>query len=44
VLGDPRYRDNARAFRAEMAALPGPERMVELLEALASPALRRPAR
>jgi UDP:flavonoid glycosyltransferase YjiC (YdhE family) len=29
------YRRAARAFQAEMEALPGPEQMVELLEALA---------
>ena len=34
VLGDPGYRTAARDFQAEMTALPGPERMVELLEAL----------
>jgi UDP:flavonoid glycosyltransferase YjiC (YdhE family) len=34
VLGDPKYRANARAFQAEMRALPGPEAMVELLESL----------
>jgi MGT family glycosyltransferase len=34
VLGDPGYRTAARAFQAEMAALPGPEQMVDLLEAL----------
>jgi UDP:flavonoid glycosyltransferase YjiC (YdhE family) len=35
VLGDPAYTRAARAFQAEMEALPGPEQMVELLEALA---------
>jgi UDP:flavonoid glycosyltransferase YjiC (YdhE family) len=35
VLGDPRYRSNATHFQAEMAALSGPERVVELLELLA---------
>jgi MGT family glycosyltransferase len=35
VLADPSYRANARAFQAEMMALPPPEHMVELLEALA---------
>ena len=35
VLGDPAYREAARAFQAEMASLPGPEQMVALLEALA---------
>jgi len=35
VLEDSRYRDRARRFQAEMAALPGPERVVELLEELA---------
>ena len=34
VLGEPGYRTAARDFQAEMAALPGPERMVELLEEL----------
>jgi UDP:flavonoid glycosyltransferase YjiC (YdhE family) len=32
VLTEPRYRDSAHAFQAEMRALPGPEHMVELLE------------
>ncbi|MDP9369960.1 MAG: glycosyltransferase [Chloroflexota bacterium] len=36
VLGNPRYRQNAAALRAEMESLPGPERAVELLEGLAS--------
>jgi hypothetical protein len=35
VLADPGYRTAARDFQAEMAALPGPEQMVELLERLA---------
>lgn len=34
VLAEPSYRTNARAFQAEMMALPGPEEMVELLESL----------
>jgi UDP:flavonoid glycosyltransferase YjiC (YdhE family) len=34
VMTDPSYRANARKFRAEMAALPGPEAMVAMLEAL----------
>jgi UDP:flavonoid glycosyltransferase YjiC (YdhE family) len=34
VLAEPSYRANARAFQAEMMALPGPEEMVELLESL----------
>jgi UDP:flavonoid glycosyltransferase YjiC (YdhE family) len=34
VLADPSYRANARAFRDEMMALPGPETMVALLESL----------
>ena len=34
VLGDLGYRDRARRFQAEMASLPGPERVVELLEQL----------
>jgi UDP:flavonoid glycosyltransferase YjiC (YdhE family) len=34
VLGEPGFRAAARDFQAEMAALPGPERMVELLEEL----------
>lgn len=34
VLDDPRFRANAAALRAEMAALPGPERGVALLEEL----------
>jgi UDP:flavonoid glycosyltransferase YjiC (YdhE family) len=34
VLGEPGYRTAARDFQAEMAALPGPDRMVALLEAL----------
>ncbi len=37
VLAEPRHREAARAFSAEMAALPGPEPMVELLERLAGP-------
>jgi MGT family glycosyltransferase len=36
VLGDPRYRTSAAEFQAEMAAMPGPERAVELLEQLAT--------
>jgi UDP:flavonoid glycosyltransferase YjiC (YdhE family) len=35
VLQNPSYRANARAFQAEMAALPGPEELVDLLQALA---------
>jgi MGT family glycosyltransferase len=35
VLADPGYRRNARDIKAEMAALPGPRRLVELLEELA---------
>jgi UDP:flavonoid glycosyltransferase YjiC (YdhE family) len=35
VLDEPSYRASARAFQAEMAALPGPEQLVGLLEALA---------
>jgi UDP:flavonoid glycosyltransferase YjiC (YdhE family) len=35
VLDDPRYRANAARVRAAMAALPGPEHAVELLERLA---------
>jgi UDP:flavonoid glycosyltransferase YjiC (YdhE family) len=35
ILGDPKYRARARAFRDQMAALPGPSRMVKLLEGLA---------
>jgi UDP:flavonoid glycosyltransferase YjiC (YdhE family) len=34
VLEDPIYRSNARDFQAQMAALPGPEYLVALLEAL----------
>ncbi len=34
VLTEPGYGASARAFRAEMRGLPGPEHMVELLEAL----------
>ena len=34
VLADPTYRDNARAFQAEMRALPGPDEMVEMIESL----------
>jgi UDP:flavonoid glycosyltransferase YjiC (YdhE family) len=34
VLGDPSYSSNARDFQAQMAALPGPDQLVELLEAL----------
>ena len=40
VLSDPSYRTNAERLRGEMAALPGPEYAVELLERLA--AERRP--
>ena len=36
VLDDPSYRAAAGMFRAEMAALPGPERIVELLSSLAA--------
>jgi MGT family glycosyltransferase len=36
VLAEPSYRTSARAFQAEMMALPGPDQMVELLEALLS--------
>jgi MGT family glycosyltransferase len=35
VLDDGRYREQARRFQAEMAALPGPDRVVEVLEDLA---------
>jgi UDP:flavonoid glycosyltransferase YjiC (YdhE family) len=35
VLADGRYREQARRFQAEMAALPGPDRVVDVLEALA---------
>ena len=41
VLGEPSYRAKARAFQAEMMALPGPDKMVELLEALPSRAADR---
>lgn len=34
VLADRSYRDAARALQAEFAALPGPERAVELIEGL----------
>jgi MGT family glycosyltransferase len=34
VFGDSTYRASAQAFAAEMATLPGPGRLVELLEAL----------
>jgi MGT family glycosyltransferase len=34
ILADPSYRANAQAFQAEMAALPGPDHAVRLLEAL----------
>jgi UDP:flavonoid glycosyltransferase YjiC (YdhE family) len=34
VLGEPSYREAARAFQAEMTALPGPREVVKLLEAL----------
>ena len=34
VLESPAYRDRARRFQAEMASLPGPERVVKLLEEL----------
>lgn len=40
VLNDDGFRDRARQFQAEMAALPGPERVVELLEELAAPRAR----
>lgn len=36
VLDDPAYRAAAARFRAEMAALPGPERIVDLLSSLAA--------
>jgi len=36
VLGDPSYRANAGRVRDEMAALPGPEHAVALLERLAA--------
>jgi len=36
VLDDPSYRAAAGRFRAEMAALPGPERIVELMSSLAA--------
>ncbi len=36
VLADPSYRANAERLRDEMAALPGPEYAVELLERLAA--------
>ena len=35
ILGDPSYRRNAEQVRDEMAALPGPEHAVALLERLA---------
>ena len=35
ILGDPSYRRNAERIRDEMAALPGPEHAVALLESLA---------
>ena len=35
VLADPSYRSNAGRLRADMAALPGPEHAVALLERLA---------
>jgi UDP:flavonoid glycosyltransferase YjiC (YdhE family) len=35
VLSDPSYRANAERFRDQMVALPGPDRMVELLEKVA---------
>ncbi len=35
VLGDPAYRRAAERMRAEIAALPGPEHAVTLLEQLA---------
>jgi UDP:flavonoid glycosyltransferase YjiC (YdhE family) len=34
VMADPSYRANAKNFRAEMAALAGPQEMVTMLEAL----------
>lgn len=40
VLADPRYRANARRLQAEIAALPGPETAVTLLEQLS---IRHPA-
>jgi UDP:flavonoid glycosyltransferase YjiC (YdhE family) len=40
VLADPSYRETARAFQAEMKALPGPGGMVEALEALADEGAR----
>jgi MGT family glycosyltransferase len=40
VLADPSYRANARNFQTEMAALPGPEHAVELLEGLARAAVK----
>jgi len=36
VLGDPAYRVAAERMRAEIAALPGPEYAVALLERLAA--------
>jgi N-glycosyltransferase len=35
VLSDTAYRKNARAFQKQMHALPGPDAMVDRLEALA---------
>jgi UDP:flavonoid glycosyltransferase YjiC (YdhE family) len=35
VLGEPGYATAARQFQAEMAALPGPDHMLELLHSLA---------
>lgn len=43
VLGTPTYRENARRMRAEIRALPGPERAVALLERLATDRLPIPA-
>jgi L-desosaminyltransferase/glycosyltransferase DesVII/desosaminyltransferase OleGI len=40
LLDDPQLRDGARRVQQELAAMPGPERGVELLEQLA--AERRP--
>jgi UDP:flavonoid glycosyltransferase YjiC (YdhE family) len=38
VLTDPPYRNGARRLRAEMAALPGPAHMVQLLESICASA------
>ena len=40
VLSDPSYRANAAEFQSEMAALPGPDHAVRLLEALDREAVR----